>query len=105
MKDYEITVKIRNNYFLAAMRKAGIYTAAEVLRHRFGLDGYQELTLEETAKIFGVNRERIRQIEHRAIRKTGETMIYNKRTAIIEEQAALDAHERRTNGMEGKDLG
>ena len=40
-----------------------------VLRLRFGLDDGQEKTLEEIGKIFGVTRERIRQIEAKAIRK------------------------------------
>lgn len=39
------------------------------MRLRFGLDDGQEKTLEEIGKIFGVTRERIRQIEAKAIRK------------------------------------
>ncbi|MGB9680327.1 MAG: sigma-70 family RNA polymerase sigma factor [Thermoanaerobacteraceae bacterium] len=40
-----------------------------VLQLRFGLDDGQEKTLEEIGKIFGVTRERIRQIESKAIKK------------------------------------
>lgn len=40
-----------------------------VLRLRFGLDGKKPMTLEEVGKVFGVTRERIRQIESKAIRK------------------------------------
>lgn len=32
MKDYEITVKVRNNYLLTAMRRAGYWTAADLSR-------------------------------------------------------------------------
>ena len=42
---------------------------ATILRHRFGLDGGNEKTLEEVGKKFGVTRERIRQIQNIALRK------------------------------------
>src|SRR5690625_1014609 len=40
-----------------------------VLRLRFGLDDGRTRTLEEVGKVFGVTRERIRQIEANALRK------------------------------------
>jgi len=41
----------------------------EILRMRYGLtDGYA-YTLEEVGKIFSVTRERVRQIEAKAVRK------------------------------------
>ena len=42
---------------------------ARVLRMRFGLDSRNPMTLEEVGREFGVTRERIRQIEAKALRK------------------------------------
>ncbi len=41
----------------------------DVLRLRFGLDDGKQRTLEEVGQLFGVTRERIRQIEAKALRK------------------------------------
>ena len=40
-----------------------------VLKLRFGLDDGHPRTLEEVGKVFAVTRERIRQIEAKALRK------------------------------------
>ena len=42
---------------------------ARVLKMRFGLGGKRPMTLEEVGKEFGVTRERIRQIEAKALKK------------------------------------
>jgi RNA polymerase primary sigma factor len=43
--------------------------ATEVMTLRFGLDDGEPRTLEETGEIFGVTRERIRQIESKSLKK------------------------------------
>ncbi len=56
------------------------YREREILRLRYGLtDGYT-YTLEEVGKIFSVTRERVRQIESKAVRKLQQP--YRSRTLI-----------------------
>ncbi|HXJ15828.1 MAG TPA: sigma-70 family RNA polymerase sigma factor [Candidatus Polarisedimenticolia bacterium] len=45
---------------------------AQVIRMRFGLDGGTEHTLDEVGQVFGLTRERIRQIEVKAMRTLRE---------------------------------
>jgi RNA polymerase primary sigma factor len=42
---------------------------SSILEHRFGLNGRKEMTLEEVGNIFGVTRERIRQLQNQALLK------------------------------------
>ena len=62
-----------SNALLAEARKEILDTLtereADVLRMRFGMYDGRTHTLEEVGQIFGVTRERIRQIENKAIRK------------------------------------
>jgi RNA polymerase sigma factor (sigma-70 family) len=44
-------------------------TEAMVIRMRFGLDGEDPRTLEEVATVLGLSRERVRQIEYRALQR------------------------------------
>ncbi len=48
-----------------------------VLRLRFGLDDGKMRTLEDVGKVFNVTRERIRQIEAKALRKLPDPEIHN----------------------------
>jgi RNA polymerase primary sigma factor len=41
----------------------------EVLRMRFGLDGLENRTLKQVADVLHISRERVRQIEARALRR------------------------------------
>jgi RNA polymerase sigma factor (sigma-70 family) len=52
---------------------------AKILALRFGLGGGEEHTLEETAEIFDCTRERVRQIEAKALRQ----MRHPTRSAIL----------------------
>jgi len=42
---------------------------ATVLRLRFGLEGRQALTLDEVGELYGITRERVRQLETRSLRR------------------------------------
>ncbi|MBI5380909.1 MAG: RNA polymerase sigma factor RpoD/SigA [Opitutae bacterium] len=65
---------------------------AEIIKLRFGLDGHDELTLEEVGKRFKVTRERVRQLQNIALSKMRKAMASNEtqRTAEdIEEENRL----------------
>src|SRR5262249_50810458 len=47
---------------------------SKVLRHRFGLDGEQPLTLREVGDKVNLSRERIRQIEVQALKKLRDSL-------------------------------
>ncbi len=42
---------------------------AEIIKHYFGLNGYRQHTLEEIGDVFGLTRERVRQIKEKSIKK------------------------------------
>ena len=42
---------------------------AEIIRYRFGLDGYDPTSLQKLGDIFQLTKERIRQIERSAINR------------------------------------
>jgi RNA polymerase primary sigma factor len=67
---------------------------AEILRLRFGLDGREELTLEEVGKKFQVTRERIRQLEYLALSKMRRAL-EKQDTVRTADEVAEDSRVRR----------
>jgi len=49
--------------------------AARILRLRFGLEGDDPMTLKEIGQKIGLTRERVRQIEHEALKKLRQCMM------------------------------
>ncbi len=49
--------------------------AARILRLRYGLGGEDPMTLKEIGEHIGLTRERVRQIEHEALRKLRDSML------------------------------
>lgn len=52
---------------------------AEIIRLRFGLNGDKGKTLEEVGEIFGVTRERVRQLQNMALTRMRKALIANER--------------------------
>jgi RNA polymerase primary sigma factor len=48
---------------------------AKILKLRYGLDGNEPMTLKEIGQQIGLTRERVRQIEHEALRKLRDAML------------------------------
>jgi RNA polymerase primary sigma factor len=78
----------------AAMRNAinGILTTipskeADILRMRFGIGNHEEHTLEEVGEKYGVTRERIRQIESKALTK----LMHHTRSKLLRPHLNLHA--------------
>jgi len=51
---------------------------AEVLKLRYGLEDGQARTLEQVGRIFNITRERVRQIEFKAMKKLREPSKFEK---------------------------
>ena len=63
------------------------YREREIIRLRFGLaDGYS-YTLEEVGSLFDVTRERVRQIEAKAVEKLREPGLHARLSGFIDERA------------------
>ena len=58
---------------------------AEIIKLRFGLEGREELTLEEVGRKFNVTRERIRQLEYLALNKMRRAITRNEAIRTVDE--------------------
>ncbi len=56
----------------------------KILEYRFGLRGHPPKTLDEVGKIFDVTRERVRQIEAKALRKLKHPMRFSMLRRLLE---------------------
>ena len=78
MSPYEGLREKNLNHDLSAMVDSLDKREAEIIKLRFGLQGRDELTLEEVGKKFHVTRERIRQLEYLALTKMRKAMAKNE---------------------------
>ena len=58
----------------------------EIINGRFGLQGQEEKTLEELGQIYGVTRERIRQIESKTLRRLKHATVKDRLRDYYEKQ-------------------
>jgi RNA polymerase primary sigma factor len=58
---------------------------AGVLRYRYGLDGEEPATLEYASKQLGISRERVRQLEQRALKKLHRYVVDGKKPQSLDE--------------------
>ena len=56
---------------------------AEILRYRFGLNGKKAMSLKEVGEVFNLTKERIRQIEKKAIKRLQHSTRSSKLEAFI----------------------
>lgn len=60
---------------------------AEIIRLRFGLEGNTPKTLEEVGEIFGITRERVRQLQNMALSQMRKNMSKMEKQRTVEEIA------------------
>ena len=66
--DAQTADRLRSTELAAALEQLNP-RMRHVLAHRFGLDGVAPQTLEEVGRVLGITRERVRQLESRALRE------------------------------------
>jgi RNA polymerase primary sigma factor len=64
-----VSLQVENQFITDLIDRHLSEREQEILRIRFGLDGSEPVTLAAAGKTMGVSRERIRQIEKRALKK------------------------------------
>lgn len=69
---------------LNSMIKTLAYRDQEIIRLRYGLGDGHCYTLDEVSRIFNLTRERIRQLEHRALRKLQMPMNCNQLVGFLD---------------------
>ena len=62
---HEQSLKIEINDILNTLKDR----EKEVLNHHFGLNGYEQLNLDEIGRMFSISRERVRQVKEKALRR------------------------------------
>lgn len=68
---------------------------AEIIRLRFGLAGDKPKTLEEVGEIFGITRERVRQLQNTALSKIRKSMVSKDKQLTIKEIRASKLQKQR----------
>jgi len=68
---------------------------AKIIRLRFGLDGDSPKTLEEVGSIFGITRERVRQLQNLSIRKMRSLMTDRNAQRSVEDIKEENRQRRR----------
>jgi RNA polymerase primary sigma factor len=69
---------------------------SEIIRLRFGLGGEKPLTLEEVGEMFGITRERVRQLQNMALTRMRKSLIAKERQRSQDE---IDEEERERKRM------
>jgi len=80
-EDYVIASNLRDDIedLLSALSEK----EAEVIRYRFGLSGYRAMSLKEIGTRFSLTKERIRQIEKKAIKRLQHPGRMNRLAAYV----------------------
>ncbi len=66
-EDYAVDMSLRSE--IDSLLKGLDSREAEIIKYRFGLDGHEQLSLKEVGLIFNLTKERIRQIEKKALQE------------------------------------
>ena len=79
--DIDLYLRIRNERVLGLLQNLK-GREKKIIKMRFGLDDGNQKTLEEIGRILGITRERVRQIQYKALAKLREIA---ETTAAVED--------------------